>query len=475
MGARILWAGLLLLGALSCSGEAPSIQSPPIGGHKPRGNPRRSELLVAFIGEQRRWGTTWRSQQVFLQQELGPFDGANASLAWSSMACLSTNDHGLELDGLRGLRIGRVVRTMTSAWWGTGDDPEAAFFCEQGNTRRGGASKNSWVTKQTADGKTYYVNRRTGKSSWNKPVQLHASFQASMLELVRREMEELIGNASLGGASLARPQAARTVMNDAKTTATTTTTTISKTNSTKTNSTKTKKKKMDAVGAGCFLRRLTACREQVLAQCRRVGCRALLVLRPDLELIPRRPDGGAGPFGSLVRAVVAASEPLAPASEASGKTAQIGGLGPWAAVFSRLRCVGAGEEPRTAAWPAQLCNGRPALAAGARDDGSSGNGSGDGGSGAGSGGSLWCPSGRFTLDDQLALAPATLAPSLLRDRFEPPVGPQSTRACPATWDWPEGVLTTTLLNSGVAVRELPGVTTRQRDHRNGTVGAAVDF
>ena len=68
-----------------------------------------------------------------------------------------------------------------------------------------------------------------------------------------------------------------------------------------------------------------------------------------------------------------------------------------------------------------------------------------------------CPMNHVTLDDQLAMLPASLTAQYFRKEYEAPIAPNLSWACPATFRWPEGRLTHALRH--VHVGELRGVET----------------
>jgi len=343
---------------------------------------KKGYLLFAFIGQQRAWDATWASQSAYFAREVPP------EYEWGSFGCLDTHDHGPSQEGIRALHVSRISRTMTSAWWGSDDDPADAFFCELG---RSGGKMGDWVSRDTNEGDAYYFNKRTGKSTWTMPVEMYPSFKASpkiprMGHTPRRSSTNVSG-----------------------------------------------------VNAACFLRRLTACRAKLLNQCERKRCTAIFFMRPDLEIAN---SSEPGLLARLLATVGTADE----------------------AIYARRRCVGAGEPPRTMVHPAELCDGpAPSTRMTARSEP--------------------CPRGRYSLDDQAAFVPRRLVKEYFRVSFFPPTQADraidgETVACPFTYNWPEGILTNTLFQSGVPVKELRGFSTISRSSRHkkkGQVVAEVDF
>ena len=168
--------------------------------------------------------------------------------------------------------------------------------------------------------------------------------------------------------------------------------------------------------SGCFLRRLSACRPNVLEAISTFGATHVLALRPDLY------------FPSPAQAGRAMREQARGAWRGAGLHS----------VLARHRCVGTGSQQRSFAFPTSMCNQllpenntHPPR--------------------------IPCPPGRSTLDDHMALLPAQLTRQYFSISYPMQSGPWETKhACPATWNWPEGRLTEQV---GASAGELRGVAT----------------
>jgi len=189
------------------------------------------------------------------------------------------------------------------------------------------------------------------------------------------------------------------------------------------------------IQASCALRRLSVCGDSVLRACNVTACRMVLVLRMDLAFTS--PNEAARELEHWTR------------------------LRENAFVLRR-RCSGGhpGSHQRTRSRAFDfICHHAPQ---GIQDANRT---------------FKPCLPGLYTVDDHLALMPASFLPKFFLPLF-PPIAAED-RTCPATVRWPEGRLTDALLASGARIRELHGVASCLSS--NGTTGSfpccksAVDF
>jgi hypothetical protein len=327
---------------------------------KPSGAADNGFLLVAFVGQQRIWESTWKSQSEYLRKEYSNHKGISN---WGSVGCIDANDIGLSSKAQQALRLSKLTRIMTSSWWGNSDNSTSAKYCEQGLVESD-ARVNDWIklsttsSTDTAETKYYYFNTKTFMVTWTQPLEFRETFQRSISDQ----------NYGVHHAS--------------------------------------------SVESSCFLRRLSACRQTVLEECALKNCSNILMMRPDLAIASSTTQGLIYNLTRFFR--------KHPKEKA---------------ILARLRCVSRYFVPRTKVFPASLCHGT-------REEYTP------------------CPRGKFTLDDQMAFIPASLATSYFREVFlTPPQDRFASFACPFTASWPEGRLTHTLLSSNVPVKELRGFRT----------------
>ena len=146
--------------------------------------------------------------------------------------------------------------------------------------------------------------------------------------------------------------------------------------------------------SSCHLQRLSACRRPVLRLIAQIGAVRVLVLQHALFLV---------------------------SPEDAGHALRRQALRHRGSILFRLRCIDrTAIRPRTLIYPAGRCEQPDVETYGKQ---------------------TWaCRAPHYTLDSQIALMPAVLAATYFQVHYETP-RPTETKACPATYDWPEGRLT----------------------------------
>ncbi len=100
-----------------------------------------ASLLVAFVGLQRTWEATWRSQRALLGER-----------AWASIACVGAGEAGPSAEIVEGLRIREVVRPRLAPWYPNARaDVEATARCEHGDATATAASGGGGVSQHVHD------------------------------------------------------------------------------------------------------------------------------------------------------------------------------------------------------------------------------------------------------------------------------------------------------------------------------------